>query len=307
MIRRSISKHVVAGVVLTYCAALAVADQSGLGRLGESDLYHDYNNPRGYQSGVERAASLELASGPAHLMTWPNVMGVAQETQPAAKQQAIPTLTVMGQAQLDKPADQMRLTIGVVTQGDEAQIAMQENSKQMNEVIAALQKAGLTKEEYQTGQFQIQPRYSRPPRGGPGQDPNWKPQIVGYDVINRVQVKTKKLNLAGELIKAATEAGANSIDSINFDLADPRKHRAEAIAAATSNARSDAEALAGAAGQKLVRILTINLDSAPVQPMPMQMMGRMAMAEADGAPPIEPGEITVHASVTITYEIKAQD
>jgi uncharacterized protein len=284
-------------------AAAALANQSDLGRLGECDLYQstpEWHAPRQSEYVLATANHSAFLSPIAFLQD--NVRPVL----PEAKQALTPTLTVMGQAQLDKPADQMRITIGVVTQGDDPQTAMQENTRQMNDVIAALQEAGLTKEEYQTGQFQVQPRYSNPPRGHV--DQNWKPQIIGYDVINRVQVKTKKLNLAGDLIKAATDAGANSIDSIGFDLADPRKHRAEAISAATGNARADAEALARASGQRLVRILSINLDSAPVHPMPeMRTMGRMAMADAEMAPPIEPGEITVHASVTIVYEINAQE
>ena len=101
-----------------------------------------------------------------------------------------------------------------------------------------------------------------------------------------------------------TDAGANSIDSISFDLADPRTHRAEAIAAAAANARSDAAALAGAADLKLLHILGISLDEAGWQPpIPLMSAGRMAMAETAMAPPIEPGEIIVRAGVTIVYEI----
>ena len=300
--RKTVLAHVSALAVLIVTAAAALANQSDLGRLGETDLYQASGEWQAPVHAVNISASQVAFAAPSL------VQGDAPAPAPAVARHAVtPTLTVMGNAQLDKPADQMRLTIGIVTEGDDSQAAVQENSRQMNDVIAAMQKAGLAKEEYQTGQFQIHPRYSNPPRGHV--DPNWKPQIIGFQVINRVMVKTKKLNVAGDLIKAATDAGANSIDSISFDLADPRKHRAEAIAAATGNARADAEALAGAAGQRLVRILSINLDSAPVQPMPdMRMMGsRMAMAESDVAPPIQPGEITIHASVTIVYEINGQE
>ena len=229
-----------------------------------------------------------------------------QPQPPAARAEwaLVPKLTVSGQSTLEKPADQMHIQIGVVTDAEQAQTAMSDNSKKMNDVIAALQEAGLTKEEYSTGRFQVHPRYAPPPRNP---QPDWKPQITGYQVINSIHVKTKKLDLAGDLLEAATEAGANNIDSINFDLADPRKHRAEAITAATANAKSDAEALASASGQKLVRILQISLDHAPVQPlMEMRAMRGMAMDGAEAAPPIEPGDVTVHANVTIVYEIAQQ-
>jgi uncharacterized protein YggE len=225
--------------------------------------------------------------------------------QPASPARAPATLTVMGEAQLDRPADELQIRLGVVTDGQDAQTAMQENSRRMNDVIVSLEEVGLTKDDYQTGQFQIQPQYSRPPRGQQPQD--WKPAIMGYQVINRIIVETTKLELIGRLLEAATEAGANSIDSISFGLADHRKHRAEAIKAATQNARFDAQALAEAAGQRLVRVLSINLDHAMAEPPPpVPMMGRAVAMEAVDTPPINPGDITVRATVTIVYEIASQ-
>ena len=217
----------------------------------------------------------------------------------------VPVLTVRGAAQLEKPADELRIRVGVVTESDEAPTAMRENSRQMNDVIDALKKTGLTDKEYQTSRFQIQPVYTRRPRQA---DPAWKPKIIGYRVSNSLNVKTKKLKLAGELIQAANEAGANSIDSISFGLSDPRTHRAEAIRAATTNALADARTLAEAVSLRLVRVLSITLDQAAApRPIPMQRMSAgMAMAEA-APPPIQPGDVTVHASVTVQYEIAAND
>ncbi len=218
----------------------------------------------------------------------------------------VPVLTVRGDAQLEKPADELRIRVGVVTESDEAPTALQENSRQMNDVIDALKKTGLTEKEYQTSQFQIQPVYTRRPRQAPV---DWKPKIIGYRVSNSLTVKTKKLELTGELIQAANEAGANSIDSISFGLADPRTHRVEAIRAATANALADARTLAEAASLRLVRVLSITLDQAAApQPIPtiQRMSAGMAMAEA-APPPIQPGDVTVRASVTVQYEIAGQN
>ncbi|MCH8823579.1 MAG: SIMPL domain-containing protein [Planctomycetes bacterium] len=215
----------------------------------------------------------------------------------------VPSLTVRGSAILEKPADQLRIRISVVTEDDEATTAFRENSQQMRDVIKALKKEGLTEDEYQTSQIRIQPQYSRRPRQA---GVEWKPVIVGYQVSSSINVKTKQLKLAGELIQAANEAGANSIDSISFGLADHRKHRAEAIKAATANALADAKTLADAANLKLVRVITINLDqAASPRPMPMSMNRsmEMAMASSVAPPPVNPGDVNVQASVTVVYEI----
>ncbi len=211
-------------------------------------------------------------------------------------------LTVRGEALLYKPADQLRLRIGVVTEAAEATAAVAQNSRRMTSVVAAIKKAGLGEREYQTGRFSIRPKYNRRPRQA---GPEWTRRIIGYEVNNTLAIRTKKLSLAGKLIETAHAAGANSIDAITFDLADPRTHRAEAIAAAAVNARTDAGILARASEVRLVRILSIHLDQSRHRPPVTTMLRAESMAAAvtAPAPPIQPGDVSVQASVTIVYEI----
>lgn len=245
-------------------------------------------------------ALMALLSGSALACAAATPMASAQGRQ-ISVEEYIPQLAVRGSAELEKPADELQISIGVVTEHADATEAMSSNSTQMQDVVKALEKVGLTKEEYETGRFRIQPRYAqRDPRRS---DPDWSPRIVGYHVSNSVRVKTGKLDLAGQLIEAANKAGANSIDNISFGLADSRKYRAEAITDATTNAMNDAKALAEAAGLRLVRVLSISLDdSRPSPPIPMH--GRMAMeSSAADTPPIAPGDVTVRATVNVVYEI----
>ena len=218
----------------------------------------------------------------------------------------VPNLTVRGDAQLMKPADQLQISIGVVTENPDAQKALDKNSNNMRNIVEAMEKLGLSKDEYKTGRFQIRPKHSRPP---PQHVANWRPEIIGYEVTNTVLVRTKRLDLAGGLIEAANKAGANSIDSIRFGLADERKFRAEAISNATTNALADARTLAESAGVKLVRKLSINLDNAGTRPPPyvrMHAASLAAAAETGRVPPIIPGDVTVAASVTIVFEVGPQ-
>ena len=213
-------------------------------------------------------------------------------------------LSVRGEAVLHKPADQMRLRVAVVTEGEAAHEAVTENNRRMAAVVDAIRKAGLDKAEYQTGRFSIRPRHSRRPRQA---DPDWTPRIIGYDVTNSLAIRTKKIDLAGKIIEAANNAGANSIDGITFDLANRRTHRAEAIAIAAGNARSDAAILARTAELRLVRVLSIQLDDArPPSPDPRMMRAEAGLAVAS-TPPIQPGDVPVRASVTIVYEIAPRE
>lgn len=307
-----------AGVILLALATAAPPASSQvheLGDLGKADLYPSERGVRKPAPETEPFGRLSARDAIAFLMaqdtlkqdtTVANPVGTVQV--PKADSGGVARLTVRGSAELQKPADQLRLRIAVTTEGPEAESAMNENSRKANDVIAALRKAGLTEKEYETGHYQIHPVYShRPPRGQ--MEADWKARIVGYRVMNSLNIKTTKIDLAGALIEAATQAGADTIDSIWFDLADPRKHRAHAIREATANAKSDADALAGASEQRLVRIISISLDDAQAPPIPMHdmVMARGALAAlAAPSTPIQPGEVTIHAAVTLVYEIAPQ-
>jgi len=214
----------------------------------------------------------------------------------------VPQLTVRGDAQLSKPADRAKLSIGVVTEAEDSAEALELNSVRTQSVLDALRRIGLSEGEYQTGRFRVRPVYSPRPKQAPR---SWRPQIIGYEVSNTLNVKTTQLELAGKLIQAASEAGANTIDNIRFDLEDRRKFRDEAIALAASHARSDARTLALASGVKLVRILSVNLDNVgSIQPRRYEASAMLRAApEADMAPPIEAGDVSITSSVTVVYEI----
>jgi len=215
-------------------------------------------------------------------------------------------LTVRGEARLEKPADQLQIALSVVNQGKEASQVLKENSKLTSSVIDAMKKAGLDDKEYETGNLSVHPVYSQRPSNKMHDE--WHPEIVGFTAVHRLHVKTTKLELIGDIIGAASDAGVNAIDSIGFGLADPRTHRQEAIKAATANAVADAKTLAEAAGVRLVRVMSINLDDAQSMPLQPMMARDMMMMEAKaGGPPVQAGDVTVSSSVTVVYEIEQSE
>lgn len=209
------------------------------------------------------------------------------------------TLTVNGAATLYKPADQLNLSIAVITEADNAEAALQSNNKKMRAVIETLIAKELTHKEYSTGQFNISPIYTPYPKDPP---PNWTQKIVGYRVSNSLSIRTGKIDQAGEFIDAANQAGANSIDHISFGLQDERSYRQEIIKAATENAIQDAKGLAAAANLNLGRIRQIWLDNAGTPPHPNLKLAPAAFMER--STPIEAGDVAINANVTIVYEVQ---
>ncbi len=208
-------------------------------------------------------------------------------------------LVVVGEGTVLKPADQFRLTVGVITQGKTAETALFENGERMNRVIADFKNLGLDEKDYQTSQFSVRPLYSQRPKLPP---PNWNPQIVGYEVENKLSIKTEKIKMAGKIIDTATAAKANSINNIHFTLKNPRDFRKEAVELATINAMDDANNLAMNAGVRLGKILLLSTGHR-ASVIPRAEGAFFAKSQAFTSTPVESGDVEIHASVKIIYEI----
>lgn len=211
------------------------------------------------------------------------------------------TLTLSSRATISVPADELQLSIGVISVSETAEAALRENGIKMQAVINTLEGLGLANSDYQTSHFNIQPTYTPYPKEPPQ---NWKPSINGYEVSNSIQIKTENLNLAGKLIDEVSKAGANTIDHITFSLKDPQSHRNESISLAAANAKNDAEVTAAAANVKLVQLLSLTLDhSNPITSQPFnQRFSKMAMS-SEAAVPIKEGDVDISSTITVVYEI----
>lgn len=212
----------------------------------------------------------------------------------------IPTITLSAQGTIYRPADELQMHIGVITYKDTAEEALHENSFKMNAVIDSLKASGLTNKDYETGHFSINPTYTPYPKNPPE---GWKPSINGYEVSNTIFIHTNLINLAGKIIDAANQAGANNINAISFVLHDSRTYWDEAITLAVENAINDAQTIAKTANLNLVRILTISLENNNnyISPRPGAYAAKMNYSST---PAIEAGEVTITARVNVTYEIE---
>lgn len=210
-----------------------------------------------------------------------------------------PNLSLSAKAQIQKPADEFFLKIGVVTTKDTAKDALAENNIQIAAVIEVIRTAGITDGEYQTGRFSIHPTYTPYPKDPP---PNWKSTINGYEVTNSITIQSKKLDIIGACIDGASKAGATTIEDIRFVLGDPEQYIHEAIEKATSKAIYNAQAMAKAAHVVLGRLLGISLETPPQTPI-YQTLNFAKGMDMESLPPIEPGNVTLSATVHMVYEI----
>lgn len=188
--------------------------------------------------------------------------------------------------------DQVQLTVGVVTFAASAQAAASQNATQTNAVIAALHNVVGSAGTIQTIGYSVAPQYSATTGNGP-------PSITGYTATNSLQVTTGSLNLAGPLIDAANQAGANSISGPNYSLQNSDPYTEQALTAASKQALAYAAAIAAGLGAKTGAVISATQGSNVVP-------GVVLAAGATAGTPILNGTVSVSASVTVTVALVLQ-
>ena len=215
--------------------------------------------------------------------------------QNSANPFAVRTIEVDGNGETRTTPDTADLDLAIDTQAKTAEEAAARNAELATKVIDALKAKLGDKGKVTTGGYSLEAQYD--------QRQNAKPTIIGYNAQNTVTVNTGALDLIGALIDSAIAAGANRVNSLSFSVKDDTKARTEAITIATRDAHAQASALASALGVKLGKVVKATTVSEQ-RPIPMQRVGMAMAMSAKVATPVEPGEVTVPATVSLTFEIE---
>ena len=105
-----------------------------------------------------------------------------------------------------------------------------------------------------------------------------------------------------QIIDASVRAGANTVESVDFQLQNESAARQDALRQATAEAALNAKTMADALDVRLARIYQVQQGGVGILPPPYPV--RTFAMEAGAPTPIFPGEVTVNASVTVTYVIE---
>lgn len=207
--------------------------------------------------------------------------------------QADPVITVTAEGRVAFAPDIATISLGVTTQGDSAADAMAANSASMAVVLANLRAAGVADRDLQTTGLSLNPNYNYNSPGG-------TPRIDGYTAANQLTATIRTLANLGSTLDAAVKDGANTLNGVTFGLADPEPALDEARKRAVAEARRRAELLTTAAGVKLGKVESITETNGYAPPFPQFRMEKAAQADSV---PVAEGEVSLSASVTITWEL----
>ncbi len=212
-------------------------------------------------------------------------------------QPVVRTLSVSGNGQAYLAPDVAYIYIGVHTEKLTAAEAVAENTEQTQKLIQAIRDFGIEEKDIRTTNFSIWPmdRFD-PATGAPSGE-----KI--YAVDNTVYVTIRDLEKLGDLLDTAVQAGANTVNSVQFDVEKKDEALKQARIDALKNAETQAKELAEAAGLSLGEVQSINFVDNQY-PIFDGKGGGGGVASEAAAVPIQPGQLTFTVTVNITYEIK---
>ncbi len=210
-------------------------------------------------------------------------------------------LSVTGEGVVRARPDMAVITLGVVSEAKNAGEALSANNAAMTRILEALRADGLESRDLQTSGFSVEPLYSQPPRDYDGSTP-FTPQIVAYRISNNITLRIRELTRVGEILDQVVTLGANSISGPSFTVADPTPLEDQARRAALRDALRKGTLYAEAADQTLGSIFRID-ETFSRPPQPYQMGAAMRMEAADSAVPIEGGELTFQAQVSVSWSL----
>ena len=186
-------------------------------------------------------------------------------------------LQVSATGRAEARPDEARFTAGVSTIGATAAAASSANNETINRVTKALEALGVKPDDLQTKTVTLGRIDYGKDRGR-------------FRAENTIEVRVRDVSKAGQAIAATTDAGANVLSGPDLRVTDGERTRNAAFAAAVRAARSRAEAVAGAAGMKVARVLAIR-DEPGGAPMPyaVEEMAADAVAQNAAPPPVHAG------------------
>ena len=207
------------------------------------------------------------------------------------------TVRVTGTGMVTGTPDVVVLSVGVLVERDSVKQARADAAEAMTGVIESLKGNGILDEDIQTQHFSIHQRYDYI---------KGRQEFRGYSVTNTASAKIRDLNIVGDVIDDAAEAGGDlvQINSIQFTIDDPTSLKMQARVAAMGDAQTKARTLATEGGVTLGKPISISESEDFYAPRAASLEFAFADHAGAVATPIESGQLQITVTVNVIYEIE---
>ena len=219
------------------------------------------------------------------------------------------TMHTTGTAVIRVQPDKATVRLGVQTFGLTPRESQAQNARIVEAVLRAIRGQDIPAQDIATDHFAVRPEQDYKQYG--------ERKIVGYWTDNAVVVTLRQVDKLGDVLTAALEAGATSVDDVSFTTTRSRELRDQARAMAIKAAMEKARDLAGAVSLTTGEVQSISENSWSYYYGMWNSRGQWAnqqqnvtqVASSPEAPQLDDGEfslgqIVVQAQVDLTVALK---
>lgn len=203
------------------------------------------------------------------------------------------TLSATGTGEVYIVPDIAYINIGIHSEADTVSAALSDNNTKAQDIVDTLGAQGVDSKDIQTSNFNVYPNTTYGPDGSVTKK--------YYAVDNTVFVTIRNLSNMGKLLDAVVSSGANTINSISFDVQNKDEAVAQARDLAIQKAKAEAESIAKSAGVTLGEIQTISTSSSNTGTI---MYADVKAVGGGGSVPVSAGQLSISIDANITYLIK---
>ncbi len=194
------------------------------------------------------------------------------------------TMTLAGQGRITLVPDVAVIRLGVQLTGADLEEVQSRNANQSQAVLNALHRMGVT--DIRTFQYAIDKYY---------ENVNGTSVDRGYTVRNIMEIRINDTGQVGAVIDAAVNAGANAVDLISFEAANPERYYLQSLNLAVADAIEKAKSISTELGVP-IDPTPISITENSSMPRPIQPFQRELAAT-----PIVPGTVTVEADISAEF------
>src|SRR5450432_2071549 len=213
-----------------------------------------------------------------------------------AEEKPTPNLVrVTGTSEVKVVPDQGVISIGVEKENASAMAAKHAADSAARNLLTTLRANGLDAKDMATTFLSLQPRttYVKHVR------------VSTFVAEQTLSVTVRDISKLDSLLEALVKVGGNRIDSIQYEVSEPRKYRDQAREMAVIAAKEKAQALANALGQQIGKAFSVDeaQDFSSLHSYNSASYGFDSNKVRSREPATAPGERSVTASVTIAFEL----
>ena len=206
------------------------------------------------------------------------------------------TITVTSTASVGTAPDEAVIEFGMRSEAADSGTAYADNGAKSDAVLAAVQDAGVAKEDVETQSENVDRDVK---------DRNTPNERTVYVASTQLSVTVRDLEAVSDVIAAAVNAGADSVRGLRFQVGDQTGSRQDALAAAVRGARRKADAIATAAGASVAAVVQVREENSSSQPFEYRgdALATFAVAQAAAPTIVAPQTVPTRVTVTVIWAI----